>query len=137
MFSVKSIAIKYFIFAQLAMLANFGMQEATGQIYDGKHALGISLVVGTLTGLIVKYHLDKKYIFGFDASNLKQETRVFFLYAVVGLVTTLVFWGFELGFWHLFGTWQMRYVGGALGLFLGYAAKYQLDKRYVFPKGCP
>jgi preprotein translocase subunit SecA len=38
----------------------------------------------------------------------------------------------EFGFDFLFGTKLMRYVGGVIGLAIGYAIKYQLDKRYVF-----
>jgi putative flippase GtrA len=50
----------------------------------------------------------------------------------MGVVTTAVFWGFEFGFDHLFGTREMRYAGGVIGLAIGYVAKYQLDKRFVF-----
>ena len=50
----------------------------------------------------------------------------------MGLVTTVIFWGFEFGFDHLFETREMRYLGGIIGLAIGYYAKYQLDKRFVF-----
>ena len=48
------------------------------------------------------------------------------------LATTVIFWGFEFGFDHLFATKEMRYLGGILGLAIGYLSKYFLDKRYVF-----
>ena len=32
----------------------------------------------------------------------------------MGVVTTAIFWGVEYGFWHAFGTAQMRYLGGAI-----------------------
>jgi hypothetical protein len=50
----------------------------------------------------------------------------------MGLATTFIFWGFEFGFQHLFETKEMRYLGGIIGLAIGYLTKYQLDKRYVF-----
>jgi hypothetical protein len=50
----------------------------------------------------------------------------------MGLATIVIFWGFEFGFNHIFATKEMRYLGGVIGLAIGYLAKYHLDKRYVF-----
>jgi hypothetical protein len=50
----------------------------------------------------------------------------------MGLATTVIFWGFEFGFEYLFATKEMRYLGGIIGLAIGYVTKYHLDKRYVF-----
>lgn len=50
----------------------------------------------------------------------------------MGLATTAIFWGFELGFDYLFASRNMRYVVALIGLAIGYVAKYHLDKRYVF-----
>lgn len=55
-----------------------------------------------------------------------------FLYTFTGVFTTALFWGIEFGFQSLFGTDAMRYLGGAIGLTLGYIIKYRLDKRFVF-----
>lgn len=57
---------------------------------------------------------------------------MFMLYTVMGVATTALFWGIEYGFHLAFGTDAMRYLGGVIGLTLGYIIKYQLDKRYVF-----
>ncbi|MCL1962124.1 MAG: GtrA family protein [Desulfovibrionaceae bacterium] len=48
------------------------------------------------------------------------------------MATTVIFWGFEFGFHAPFGTRWMRYLGGVIGLAIGYVAKYGLDKRFVF-----
>ena len=50
----------------------------------------------------------------------------------MGILTTMIFWGFELGFHYFFQTKEMRYLGGILGLMIGYICKYHLDKHYVF-----
>jgi putative flippase GtrA len=50
----------------------------------------------------------------------------------MGLLTTVIFWGFEWAFQLLYETKEMRYLGGVIGLALGYLTKYQLDKRFVF-----
>ncbi len=50
----------------------------------------------------------------------------------MGVVTTLIFWGFEMAFHLAFGTDGMRYLGGVIALLSGYVIKYRLDKRFVF-----
>ncbi len=52
----------------------------------------------------------------------------------MGLVTTMIFWGFEYGFHLIFESKKMRYFGGIIGLAIGYFIKYHLDKRFVFCK---
>ena len=52
----------------------------------------------------------------------------------MGVFTTLIFWSLEFGFTLLFQTKEMRYLGGIIGLAIGYFTKYQLDKRFVFRK---
>ena len=94
----------------------------------------VSIAVGTLTGLVTKYILDKKYIFAYRASSLTDDGATFILYSVMGLTTTLIFWGTELSFEFIFGTKWLRYLGAVIGLTIGYIVKYQLDKRFVFIK---
>lgn len=50
----------------------------------------------------------------------------------MGLATTAVFWAFEFGFEHMFHDKWLHYLGGVIGLAVGYVTKYQLDKRFVF-----
>jgi putative flippase GtrA len=57
---------------------------------------------------------------------------MFTLYVTMGLVTTAILWGVEFGFNAIFGTAEARYIGGAMGLAIGYVIMYRLDKRYVF-----
>lgn len=127
-----SLAITYLILALIATAANIGAQDVVIRGYSGAFDVPISVAVGTGVGLVVKYILDKRYIFRFRARDLAHDGRTFVLYTVMGLATTVIFWGFEFGFHSLFGTKEMRYLGGAVGLALGYVAKYQLDKRFVF-----
>ncbi len=134
MFFLRKVAIKYAIFALIATAANIGAQDLAVRIYSGSFHIVASIIVGTGVGLVVKYILDKRYIFRFQAQSVAHDTRTFALYSVMGLVTTVVFWGFEFGFHHLFETREMRYLGGIIGLAIGYMTKYQLDKRYVFRK---
>lgn len=50
----------------------------------------------------------------------------------MGIITTLIFWGTEYAFHLIYDTEFMRYVGGVIGLAVGFYVKYQLDKKYVF-----
>ena len=132
MFASTKLAVKYAIFALIATAANIGAQDLVVRTYNGTGAIVASIVAGTGVGLVVKYLLDKRYIFRFRAASAAHDTRTFALYAAMGLATTVIFWGFEFGFHYLFATREMRYLGGVIGLAIGYLSKYHLDKRYVF-----
>lgn len=132
MLAPTQLVVRYAAFALIATAANIGAQDLTVRAYAGTAYLLVSVAVGTAVGLVVKYLLDKHYIFRFHTRNLAHDSRTFALYTAMGLVTTFIFWGFEFTFHHLFGTKEMRYLGGVIGLAIGYAVKYQLDKRYVF-----
>jgi len=126
------LAITYSILALIATIANIGSQEIVTRLYAGRFSLLAAITVGTGVGLVVKYILDKRYIFRFRADNAAHDGKTFLLYTAMGLITTVIFWGFEFGFDHFFETREMRYIGGIIGLAIGYYAKYQLDKRFVF-----
>ena len=127
-----NLALKYTIFAILATLANIGSQDLAVRFYSGDYSIVLSVFFGTGIGLVVKYVLDKRYIFAFQTRDLAHDTQTFMLYTLMGVVTTIVFWGFEFGFQWLFQDKTMRYLGGIIGLAIGYWIKYELDKRYVF-----
>ena len=126
------VAVKYALFAAVATGCNLGSQALMDRAYRGALAVYVSLFVGTLVGLVVKYVLDKKFIFHDLTQGLVGRGRQFVRYALTGVLTTAVFWGLELGAYHVFHAQAARYVGGAVGLALGYWLKYQLDKRLVF-----
>lgn len=126
------LAITYAILALIATAANIGAQDLVIRLYAGAFDLLVSVMAGTAVGLVVKYILDKRYIFRFRARDAAHDGRTFALYTLMGLATTVVFWGFEFGFHLLFETREMRYLGGVIGLAIGYLTKYHLDKRYVF-----
>lgn len=132
MFASTKLTINYAIFALIATAANIGAQDLVIRSYSGAFDILASVIVGTGAGLVVKYFLDKRYIFRFRARNVAHDTQTFLLYTVMGLATTMVFWGFEFGFHRVFDNKEMRYLGGIIGLTIGYLLKYQLDKRYVF-----
>jgi len=126
------LAITYAILALIATAANIGAQDLVIRGYSGAYDVLLSVAAGTGIGLVVKYVLDKRYIFRFQARHARHDASTFALYALMGLFTTVIFWGFEFAFDRFFETKEMRYVGGVLGLAIGYVSKYRLDKRYVF-----
>ena len=132
MFSSTKLAVNYSLFALIATTANIGFQHIVNRLYAGSLAIFISVVVGTGAGLVVKYLLDKRYIFQFRTRGLVHDTQTFALYTTMGIVTTVIFWVFEFGFEYLWHSTAMRYLGGVIGLAIGYLTKYHLDKRYVF-----
>lgn len=126
------ILVLYTIFAGISTLANLAGQEAAIRLYSGPWGIELALAFGTGVGLVVKYLLDKKWIFRYVTKSAAHDGRLFLLYTTMGLATTAVFWGAELGAQAVWGTKEARYAGGVAGLALGYWIKYNLDKRYVF-----
>lgn len=122
----------YSLFALIATLGNIAAQDVTVSYYKGIYAIELSVLVGTGIGLIIKYVLDKHYIFKFKTHTAVHNGKTFILYTLMGILTTLIFWGFEFGFNQMFQTKQMRYLGGIIGLSIGYITKYHLDKHFVF-----
>ena len=127
--SIRAVALRYCAFAGLAVLANLAAQRLVLSFGDGSALFATALVVGTGVGLVVKYILDKRWIF-YDQSP--DHMRQFSLYACVGLITTALFWGTEISFWLIWRTETAREIGAVLGLSAGYVLKYQLDRRFVF-----
>ena len=125
-------AFTYAILAVIATAANIASQDVALRFYTGMYDVLFSVFVGTAVGLVVKYVLDKAYIFRFQAKNAIDDGQTFMLYTLTGIITTAIFWGLEFGFDWMFQSKEMRYLGGIIGLSIGYVAKYQLDKRFVF-----
>lgn len=126
------LAMLYSAFAIVATFCNILAQDICSYIYSGPFYILISIIIGTGVGLVIKYILDKKYIFKYKTQNAQHDGKVFILYTIMGIFTTIIFWGFEFGFHAIFATKEMRYMGGVIGLMIGYICKYYLDKRFVF-----
>jgi putative flippase GtrA len=126
------IGIKYIIFAIFSTFVNISFQYISFSIYDGFLSLYLAMFLGTLAGLVLKYILDKKYIFYHETKGKKDEGKKFFLYSLMGVFTTFIFWGFEIGFFYIFENQNAKYIGAVIGLSIGYITKYYLDKKYVF-----
>ena len=130
--SATKIAVLYSLFAGLSTVVNIGSQMLSMLIYSGVYAVELSIFIGTLAGLPLRYILEKRFIFSFQSKGIKHDSQLFVLYSFMGVFTTAIFWGVEYAFHLIFTTDFMRYVGGVLGLAVGYYIKYQLDKRFVF-----
>ncbi|GEP60761.1 GtrA family protein [Reyranella soli] len=126
------LAIVYAIIALIATAANLAAQALAVRLWTGPWQIELSVLVGTAVGLVLKYLLDKVFIFNFKAESAAHDLQTFILYSGMGVVTTLVFWGFEFAFYSAFQDKRLRYLGGLIGLVIGYWAKYRLDKRFVF-----
>jgi putative flippase GtrA len=130
--TTATLIARYILFAVLATIANLGVQRGVLAIRPDDIGYLLALCAGTLVGLAVKYWLDKRWIF-FDArTGWEMHGRLFVLYSLMGVLTTLIFWGTETAFWLIWRSDDMRELGALLGLTVGYVLKYQLDYRFVF-----
>ena len=130
--TTTKIAVLYTLFAVLSTAINIGSQMLSICIYKGQLSVEISILVGTAMGLPLRYFLEKRYIFNFTSKNLVHDGKLFVFYSAMGVITTLIFWGTEYAFHVIYDTDFMRYLGGIIGLSIGFYVKYQLDKKYVF-----
>ncbi|MEX3967946.1 GtrA family protein [Paraburkholderia sp. EG286B] len=128
-----TLAILYAIFACISAASNVATQAVVVRIIHGAHAIPASVAVGTVVGLVVKYLLDKRWIFRWKPQNARHDAGTFILYASTGVLTTAIFWGCEYLFEHRFHSEGMRYLGAVIGLSIGYVIKYQMDRLFVFP----
>lgn len=125
-------SVKYIFFAVISTLINLLFQYISFYLYNGFLSLYIGIFFGILSGLIIKYILDKKYIFNHRPKNKKDDSKKFLLYSLMGIFTTLIFLGFEIGFHFIFKSEIAKYIGAIIGLIIGYVIKYFLDKKFVF-----
>lgn len=126
------LVFRYVSFAVLAIIANLATQRCVLWFGDSSILFALAVGAGTAVGLVIKYILDKRWIFGDVSVGVKAQTKRFSLYTAMGLITTAIFWSLETVFWFVWQTHAMREVGAVLGLGIGYLVKYNLDRRYVF-----
>ena len=129
---LNTLVYRYVVFAILATLVNLIFQRLVLWFGDGNIIFSFALVAGTMMGLIVKYILDKQWIFEDLSAGAIAHSKKFTLYTIMGIFTTGIFWGAEIVFWLTWKTDMMREIGAIIGLSIGYFVKYNLDRRYVF-----
>ncbi|PNG26270.1 GtrA family protein [Methylocella silvestris] len=125
------IAIRYGLFAVIAGAMNLGAQAVTFAIAPIQ-PLAISILVGTGVGFVVKYLLDKRWIFFDDYHGAAAETQKVLLYGAFSVAMTAIFWGFEIAFLAIWGTNFAKYAGAVIGLAIGNFLKYLLDRGITF-----
>lgn len=130
--SPLALTFRYVVFAVVATVGNLATQRLVMQFTDDALAFHVALLAGTLVGLVIKYVLDKRWIFADAEQGLAAHGRKFSLYTLMGVATTAIFWGMETLFWLTWHTQFAREAGAVLGLSIGYLVKYHLDRRYVF-----
>lgn len=131
------LALRYIAFAGVATAFNLAVQRAVLGFADHPNAYYPALLAGTVVGLLVKYLLDKRWIFADPSQGLSAHSRKFSLYTLMGVATTIVFWASETLFWLGWHTQAAREIGAMLGLSVGYFVKYRLDRRFVFTQPGP
>ncbi|WP_064695178.1 GtrA family protein [Rhizobium aegyptiacum] len=125
------VATRYCAFAMLSTAANFAVQAVVVQMAPSPNLMP-SILAGTAAGFGLKYFLDKRWIFFDRYTSHGDEMLKAALYGLFSVLTTLIFWGFEIAFWTVWKTELAKYTGGAIGLAIGYVSKYALDRKFVF-----
>ena len=137
--SRRALILRYALFAVAAVVVNLATQRVVLVLPWPAPGTGLAMAIaaGTLTGLVVKYLLDKRWIFHDTETGLAVHGRKFALYTAMGIVTTAIFWGSETAFWLIWQSQPARELGAVLGLTVGYVTKYHLDRCFVFARAAP
>ena len=122
----------FFSFAIISTLLNLLTQRFILSFDKTNLFFFIAISSGTFVGLVIKFFLDKSYLFFDKKNNISHLRKKFGLYTFMGIFSTIIFWGTEYIFWIIWRQENMRELGAILGLTIGYIIKYKLDKRYVF-----
>ena len=130
--SLQHLVLRYAAFAVIATCANLGVQRLILGWDRSQWGFVAAVLAGTLVGLVIKYLLDKRWIFADFETGARAHGKKFTLYTLMGVVTTAVFWGTETTFWILWQKDSIREVGAIIGLAIGYVVKFNLDRRFVF-----
>ena len=127
-----NLTFRYAAFAGIATIINLGTQHLVLNFGHSVAIFSLAIFSGTIMGLVIKYILDKNWIFYDLETGVRNHGRKFTLYTTMGLFTTAIFWGTETLFWLVYKSDIMRDTGAIIGLIIGYYIKYKLDKRFVF-----
>jgi putative flippase GtrA len=130
--TLQTLVLRYAAFAVIATVANLATQRAVLQLGYTDAYFAAAVGAGTIIGLVIKYLLDKRWIFHDIETGMMKHSQMFSLYTVMGTATTAIFWGTETAFWMIWHTDFMRELGAMIGLSIGYIVKYNLDRRFVF-----
>jgi putative flippase GtrA len=136
----------YVFFAFVSMAINIGTQIFVSLVVDLSKTnffqyvltgnitvkLIVSMAIATIVAFIFKFIVDKIFIFKNINKKMKENLRQIFFYGLFAVITTLIFWGFELCFKYVFVFSYSEYLGGFVGLCIGYSLKFILDSRFVF-----
>ena len=125
--------VLYISFALCAVLLNLGVQRFVIEWFPSL-SIWYAILAGTVAGLVLKYLLDRRWIFAAFASASPNH-REFLSYAATGMLTTIIFWGSEWIAWAMTQEHHLRELGAVIGLSIGYYLKFRLDRRFVFIKG--
>jgi len=96
-------------FDYLVFLKSFENVSILG-LFNLNLVLMAAICMGTLVGLIIKYILDKKYIFNYKTKSKSEDTGKFIMYSFMGVFTTAIFWSFELIFDSIFNHQYAKYL---------------------------
>ena len=130
--TLANLIVRYSVFAIIATFANLATQRLVFYFDNSYIFLGLAVAAGTIVGLVVKFILDKKWIFYDRSESLSDHGSKAMLYTLTGVFTTIIFWGSETIFWLIWQTNLMRELGAIIGLSIGYIVKYNLDRKFVF-----
>lgn len=139
--------VKYISFAFLAFLVNTGVFHTADLLLQGIiNSDNFSILIfkgddirfwlaygmGLFAGFVLKYFLDKKFVFSDQRETRKKEVKKVLLYALMSIITTIILTLVVAGFKAYVSRERAKDIGLIIGLLIGYTTKFFLDKKFVF-----
>ena len=141
-FAVCMIVLNYFIqkINQLAIApficSTFGTIEFFQIMYCSTAIINMPELIGSIAAVgityIIKFFLDKYFVFKKSSLKLKETSQEFLKYFGFAILTTIENIGIQFLLTNFFdASLEISFI---IALSLGYITKFFLDKRYVFTK---
>ena len=151
--NIKKQMVLYFIFAAFMIMLNYIIQK-TNQIIIAPSICGnfggiaiiqflycstspnMSELIGSIAAVgityIIKFFLDKYFVFKKSSLKIKETSQEFFKYFGFAILTTILNVGIQFILTNIFNA--PLEVSFVVALSIGYITKFFLDKKYVFTK---
>jgi putative flippase GtrA len=132
--------ILYLVFAALTIALNLGVftfckwfleKNITAEKYQ-IYIKYFSKLAGIAAGFVVKYALDKIYVFDDISQNVAEEVKKVGIYGLFSVFTTVLLFLISEVIERNVNWKHKTHIAWLIGLIVGYVIKFFLDKTFVF-----
>tara|TARA_B100000989_G_scaffold299003_1_gene291845 strand:- start:5206 stop:5595 length:390 start_codon:yes stop_codon:yes gene_type:complete len=121
---------KYILVSLISIIANIALQILFLEVYTKMYRVELSIIIATALTMPARYVLERKFIF--SRIRYSSDTKSFLVYTFSACIATVIFIVTEYVFHLVFANDALRYLGGMIGLSLGFYFKFWFDTLKVY-----